>query len=105
MFPAKSFFNNLYLQNCKSFELGSSCVDNILTAHDGYKDTYDVALRFIASTVTAVLSLSLLFFLFHRLKRRKVLVHQNQQLNEDQRSLNSIGYITGSLSYLPDNMG
>lgn len=80
-------------------------MDDILTAHDGYKDTYDVALRFIASAVTAVLSLSLLFFLLHRLRRRKILVHQNQQLNEDQRSLNSIGYITGSLGYLPESMG
>ena len=77
------------------------CLDDLLTAHD---DTYDVALRFIASSVTAVLSLSLLFFLFHRIKRRKI-IHQTQQLNEDQRSLNSIGYIAGSLGYLPESIG
>ncbi|KRT79818.1 hypothetical protein AMK59_7146 [Oryctes borbonicus] len=94
-------------QNCKSFQVGTlccefKCLDDILTVHD---DTYDVALRFIASAVTAILSLSLLFFLFHRLKRRKVLVHQNQQLSDDQRSLNSIGYIAGSLGYLPESIG
>ncbi|XP_022914781.1 uncharacterized protein [Onthophagus taurus] len=94
-------------QNCKSFQMGTlccefKCLDDLLTAHD---DTYDVALRFIASAVTAILSLSLLFFLFHRLKRRKGNTHPTQQLNDDQRSLNSIGYIAGSLGYLPDGIG
>lgn len=96
-------------QNCKSFQVGNTCcefkcLDDILTGTDGYKETYDVALRFIASAVTAVLSLSLLFFLFHRLRRRKLLLHrQNQQISDDQRSLSSIGYIAGSLGYLPES--
>lgn len=74
----------------------------MLTAHD---DNYDVALRFVASAITAILSISLLFFLFHRLKKRKGNNHPNQQMNEDQRSMNSIGYIAGSLGYLPDTIG
>lgn len=80
------------------------CLDDILTANDGYKETYDLALRLAASAITAVLSLSLLFFLLHRLKRRKIQIRQNRQMNEDQRSLNSIGYIAGSLGYLSGNI-
>lgn len=81
------------------------CLDDILTAKDGYQETYDLALRLVASAVTAVLSLSLLFFLLHRLKQRKIRLRQNRQLSEDQRSMNSIGYIAGSLGYLSGNLG
>lgn len=96
-------------QNCKSFEVGNSCcefkcLDDILSKTD-YSETYDLALRLIASAVTALLSLSLLFFLIHRLRQRKMRLRQNRQMNEDQRSLNSIGYITGSIGYLPGSIG
>lgn len=97
-------------QNCKSFQRGNSCcefkcLDDILTANDTYKDTYDLALRLIASAVFVILTLSLLFFVVHRFRRHKLRVRQNRQLSEDQRSLNSIGYITGSLGYLPGSIG
>ncbi|KAK9889245.1 hypothetical protein WA026_004522 [Henosepilachna vigintioctopunctata] len=96
-------------QNCKSFQIGNSCcefkcLDDILT-NDGYKDTYDLALRLIASAFTALLSLSILFLLYHRLRRRKIRLRQNRPSNEDQRSLNSIGYITGGLGYHPASYG
>lgn len=80
-------------------------MDDILTANDTYKDTYDLALRLIASAVFVILTLSLLFFVIHRFRRHKLQVRQNRQLGEDQRSLNSIGYITGSLGYLPGSIG
>lgn len=96
-------------QNCKSFQVGSSCcefkcLDDILSSHDNYKDTYDVALRFIATTVTAVLSISLLFFLYNRLKRNKSLQHHNHQ-HEEQRNLSNVGYIAGNFGYNQHNMG
>ncbi|KAB0792426.1 hypothetical protein PPYR_14385 [Photinus pyralis] len=97
-------------QNCKSFQRGNSCcefkcLDDILTANDTYKDTYDLALRLIASAVFVILTLSLLFFVIHRFRRHKLRVQQQRPLGDDQRSLNSIGYITGSLGYLPGNIG
>ncbi|KAK4871517.1 hypothetical protein RN001_015641 [Aquatica leii] len=97
-------------QNCKSFQRGNSCcefkcLDDILTANDTYKDTYDLAFRLIASAVFVILSLTLLFFVVHRFRRHKLRVQQNRQLGDDQRSLNSIGYITGSLGYLPGSIG
>ncbi|KAL3289593.1 hypothetical protein HHI36_023006 [Cryptolaemus montrouzieri] len=96
-------------QNCKSFQIGNSCcefkcLDDILT-NDGYKDTYDLALRLIASAFTALLSLSILFLLYHRLRRRKIRLRQTRPSSEDQRSLNSIGYITGGLGYHPASYG
>lgn len=92
-------------QDCRSFRMGNSCcefkcLDDILGPNgvssggatgsatgNGAKtnvyggstpaDTYDIALRLIASLVTAVLSLSLLFFLIHRLRRKKgAVVHR-----------------------------
>lgn len=96
-------------QNCKSFEQGNSCcefkcLDDIL-ANDGYKNIYDLVLRLIASGFTALLSLSILFLLYQRLRRRKIRLRQSRQNNEDQRSLNSIGYIAGGLGYHPGNYG
>lgn len=128
-------------QDCQSFQLGNSCceykcLDDILGANgpgggnkvDVYGsgvagggsgtsgDTYDVALRLIASLVTAVLSLSLFFFLIHRLRQRKsrhraVVVggpSHGHQLSDDHRhhhGYNGIGYITGSLGYLSGSVG
>lgn len=85
------------------------CLDDILNKPDGYAtDSYDMALRLIASLVTAVLSLSLLFFLIHRLRRRKVRLSQGpggRQLTDEQRAYDGIGYITGSLGYLAGGVG
>lgn len=67
------------------------CLDDILSKTDNYSDTYDMALRLIASLVTAVLSISLLFFLIHRLRQRKIRLRQNSQLNDDHHSFNGIG--------------
>ncbi|XP_071449849.1 uncharacterized protein [Hetaerina americana] len=101
-------------QECTSFRLGNSCCEFIClddtlpkTTSDGTgnENGADLGLRLIASAVTAILSLSLLFFLIHRLRQRKIRGRQNRQLTEDQRSLGSIGYIAGSLGYLPGSIG
>ncbi|KAJ9584307.1 hypothetical protein L9F63_021338, partial [Diploptera punctata] len=100
--------------DCKSFRVGNSCCEFIClddtlpkTSSDGIgpDSNTDLGLRLIASAVTAILSLSLLFFLIHRLRQRKIRGRQNRQLSEDERSLGSIGYIAGSLAYLPGSMG
>lgn len=100
-------------QNCKSFRVGNTCceficLDDTLSKSDGVLDldgNTDIGLRLVASAVTAVLSLSLLFFLIHRLRQRKIRGRQNRQLSEDERSLGSIGYIAGSIGYLQGSMG
>lgn len=140
-------------QDCRSFRMGNSCcefkcLDDILASNgatsdgggsggsssNGAKtnvfggtapaDTYDIALRLIASLVTAVLSLSLLFFLIHRLRRKKgaaahrqggVPLHGHQLPDEHGHhhhmhhhvtaapAYNGIGYITagGLGGYIP----
>ncbi|KAG8222479.1 hypothetical protein J437_LFUL000841 [Ladona fulva] len=101
-------------QECTSFRLGNSCCEFIClddtlpkTTSDGTgnENGAEFGLRLIASAVTAILCLSLLFFLIHRLRQRKIRGRQNRQLTEDQRSLGSIGYIAGSLGYLPGSIG
>ncbi|XP_018322737.1 uncharacterized protein LOC108735319 isoform X2 [Agrilus planipennis] len=96
--------------NCKSFQRGNTCcdfkcLDDILDGNTSYKDTYDLALPLFASVVFAVITLSLLFFVVHRFRRRKLHERHNRQISDDQRSLNSIGYIAGGLRYLPGNIG
>ncbi|XP_043261174.1 uncharacterized protein LOC122402451 isoform X2 [Colletes gigas] len=77
------------LSNDKTDGIGSNTTD--ATAN------YDIGLRSVASFVTVVLSLSLLFFLIHRLRQRKIRVcvagRQNRQLAEDQRNLGNMGYL------------
>ncbi|XP_046678880.1 integral membrane protein DGCR2/IDD-like [Homalodisca vitripennis] len=98
-------------QDCKSFRVGNSCCeficldDTILNRDGGHDINADLGLRLIASAITAILSLSLLFFLIHRLRQRKIRGRQSRQLSEDSRSLGSIGYIAGSLGYLPPTLG
>ncbi|OAD60338.1 Integral membrane protein DGCR2/IDD [Eufriesea mexicana] len=75
----------LSVPNDKTDSIGSNTTDAI--TH------YDIGLRSVASFVTAVLSLSLLFFLIHRLRQRKIRGRQNRQLAEDQRNLGSMGYL------------
>lgn len=97
-------------QDCKSFRVGNSCCeficldDTLGKDGSGHDINADLGLRLIASAITAILSLSLLFFLIHRLRQRKIRGRQTQ-LSEDERSLGSIGYIAGSLGYLPGSLG
>ncbi|XP_033226421.1 uncharacterized protein LOC117178951 isoform X1 [Belonocnema kinseyi] len=101
-------------QDCKSFRFGNTCceficMDDTLSSVSNDKTegegttiaegnaNYDTGLRLVASCITAVLSLSLLFFLIHRLRQRKIRVcvagRQTRQVAEDQRSLGSMGYL------------
>lgn len=101
-------------EDCKSFRRGDTCceficLDDTLSSISNDKvdgtggnitdgtANYDIGLRSVASFVTAVLSLSLLFFLIHRLRQRKIRVcvagRQSRQLAEDQRNLGNMGYI------------
>lgn len=78
-------------QDCKSFRIGTPCceficLDDTLSSvtndktdliegssgDSGANSNYDLGLRLIASCATAILSLSLLFFLIHRLRQRKI---------------------------------
>lgn len=52
------------LSNDKSDGAGTNIMDG--------NANYDIGLRSVASFVTAILSLSLLFFLIHRLRQRKI---------------------------------
>ena len=54
----------LPIPNDKSDGIGSNANDAATN--------YDIGLRSVASFATAVLSLSLLFFLIHRLRQRKI---------------------------------
>ncbi|XP_044575033.1 GATA zinc finger domain-containing protein 7-like isoform X3 [Cotesia glomerata] len=97
-------------QDCKSFRIGTPCceficLDDTLSSvtndkTDGIEGnngdssaSYDLGLRLVASCITAILSLSLLFFLIHRLRQRKIRGRQNRELTEEQRSLGSMGYL------------
>ncbi|XP_076179455.1 uncharacterized protein LOC143152812 isoform X2 [Ptiloglossa arizonensis] len=110
----KAFVCKFAEEDCKSSRLGDVCceyicLDDTLSSLSNDKTdgigsnttdataNYDIGLRSVASFVTAVLSLSLLFFLIHRLRQRKIRVcvagRQNRQLAEDQRNLGSMGYL------------
>ncbi|XP_044019992.1 putative uncharacterized protein DDB_G0292292 isoform X2 [Aphidius gifuensis] len=101
-------------QDCKSFRIDGTpccefiCLDDTLSSgtndkSDGIENSsetsanYDLGLRLVASCFTAILSLSLLFFLIHRLRQRKIRVcvagRQNRQLTDDQRTLGNMGYL------------
>ncbi|XP_053995609.1 mucin-12-like [Hylaeus anthracinus] len=110
----KAFVCKFAEEDCKSSRRGDVCceyicLDDTLSSLSNDKidgigsnttdatANYDIGLRSVASFVTAVLSLSLLFFLIHRLRQRKIRVcvagRQNRQLAEDQRNLGSMGYL------------
>ncbi|XP_066602905.1 mucin-2-like isoform X2 [Prorops nasuta] len=110
----KAFICTFPEEDCKSFRRGDTCceficLDDTLSSISNDKpDTvggnivdgnanYDLGLRLIASFITAILSMSLLFFLIHRLRQRKIRAcvagRQSRQLAEDQRNLSSMGYI------------
>ncbi|XP_018308533.1 uncharacterized serine-rich protein C215.13 isoform X1 [Mycetomoellerius zeteki] len=110
----KAFICKFLEENCKSFRRGNTCCEFICldetlssisndktdeaetNAIDGNAN-YDIGLRSVASFVTAIFSLSLLFFLIHRLRQRKIQVcvagRENRQLGEDQRNLGNMGYL------------
>lgn len=73
-----TFCYTLLYKDCKSFRVGNSCCeficldDTILNRDGGHDLNADLGLRLIASAITAILSLSLLFFLIHRLRQRKI---------------------------------
>ncbi|XP_071636557.1 uncharacterized protein [Temnothorax longispinosus] len=110
----KAFICKFLEENCKSFRRGNTCceficLDDTLSSISNDKAdeagtnvidgnaNYDIGLRSVASFVTAIFSLSLLFFLIHRLRQRKIQVcvagRENRQLGEDQRSLGNMGYL------------
>ncbi|XP_043497895.1 uncharacterized protein LOC122521327 isoform X1 [Polistes fuscatus] len=103
-------------EDCKSMRRSEKCCEFICLNDANEKSdgsgtnlvegsvNYDIGLRSVASFVTAILSLSLLFFLIYRLRQRKIrdsgypmLVcvagRQSRQLAEDQRNLGSMGYL------------
>lgn len=116
----KAFICKFLEENCKSFRRGNTCceficLDDTLSSISNDKAdgagtnvidgnaNYDVGLRSVASFVTAIFSLSLLFFLIHRLRQRKIQVcvagRENRQLGEDQRSLSNMGYLDRGLPH------
>ncbi|XP_029169904.1 uncharacterized protein LOC114939681 isoform X2 [Nylanderia fulva] len=110
----KAFICKFLEENCKSFRRGDTCceficLDDTLSAILNDKDgtngidgnaNYDIGLRSVASFVTAIFSLSLLFFLIHRLRQRKIQAgRENRQLGDDQRSLGSMGYLDRGLPH------
>ncbi|XP_070155121.1 serine-rich adhesin for platelets isoform X1 [Polyergus mexicanus] len=115
----KAFICKFLEENCKSFRRGDTCceficLDDTLSVSNDKTDgagtnvidgnaNYDIGLRSVASFVTAIFSLSLLFFLIHRLRQRKIQVciagRENRQLGEDQRSLSNMGYLDRGLPH------
>ncbi|XP_012224767.2 serine-rich adhesin for platelets isoform X2 [Linepithema humile] len=114
----KAFICKFLEENCKSFRRGDTCCEFIClddinlssmsndkadgtgtNAIDGNAD-YDIGLRSVVSFVTAIFSLSMLFFLIHRLRQRKIQVcvagRENRQCGEDQRNLSNMGYLERS---------
>uniref|UniRef100_A0A336MKT7 CSON001524 protein n=1 Tax=Culicoides sonorensis TaxID=179676 RepID=A0A336MKT7_CULSO len=81
-------------QDCKSgFKQGDNCCEFICM--DG-----------AASGITATLSLTLLFFLINRLRNRKSRHRgDSRQQSEDQRSIGSIGYLSGNYMGGTGDMG
>ncbi|XP_070155123.1 serine-rich adhesin for platelets isoform X3 [Polyergus mexicanus] len=111
----KAFICKFLEENCKSFRRGDTCceficLDDTLSVSNDKTDgagtnvidgnaNYDIGLRSVASFVTAIFSLSLLFFLIHRLRQRKIQGRENRQLGEDQRSLSNMGYLDRGLPH------
>ncbi|XP_011137766.1 uncharacterized protein DDB_G0271670 isoform X1 [Harpegnathos saltator] len=110
----KAFICKFLEEDCKSFRRGDTCceficLDDTLSSISNDKAdgtgtniidgnaNYDLGLRSVASFVTAILSMSLLFFLIHRLRQRKIQVcvagRENRQIGEDQRNLGNMGYL------------
>lgn len=75
---------------CRTLMAGESCCEWVCNSWDTpiqQKPVSDLGLRLVASGVTAILSLSLLFFLIYRLRQRKLRGRQNHL---EAESLNSV---------------
>ena len=66
-------------QGCHSLRAGDACCEWVCDRWDEGEGSQvsDLGLRLVASAVTAILSLSLLFFLIYRLRQRKLRSRQN----------------------------
>ena len=72
-------------QGCHSLRAGDACCEWVCDRweDDEGSQVSDLGLRLVASAVTAILSLSLLFFLIYRLRQRKLRSRQNHLEAED----------------------
>ena len=72
-------------QGCHSLRAGDACCEWVCDRweEDEGSQVSDLGLRLVASAVTAILSLSLLFFLIYRLRQRKLRSRQNHLEAED----------------------
>ena len=72
-------------QGCHSLRAGDACCEWVCDRWDEGEGSQvsDLGLRLVASAVTAILSLSLLFFLIYRLRQRKLRSRQNHLEAED----------------------
>jgi len=77
-------------QGCRSLRVGDACCEWVCDQWEdtGHGSVSDLGLRLVASAVTAILSLSLLFFLIYRLRQRKLRGRQNHL---EAESYNSMG--------------
>lgn len=75
-------------QGCRSLRVGDACCEWVCDQWDdpGHGAVSDLGLRLVASAVTAILSLSLLFFLIYRLRQRKLRGRQNHLEAESYNS-------------------
>ena len=65
-------------QGCRSLRVGDACCEWVCDHWEGAEGgVSELGLRLVASAVTAILSLSLLFFLIYRLRQRKLRGRQN----------------------------
>jgi len=65
-------------QGCRSLRVGDACCEWVCDKWDDVPGSVsDLGLRLMASAITAIFSLSLLFFLIYRLRQRKLRGRQN----------------------------
>ena len=74
-------------QGCRSLRVGDACCEWVCDKWDDSvaSSVSDLGLRLMASAITAIFSLSLLFFLIYRLRQRKLRGRQNHLEAEGYR--------------------
>jgi hypothetical protein len=92
-------------QGCRSLRVGNACCEWVCDrwdeeGQDGQAS--DLGLRLVASAVTAILSLSLLFFLIYRLRQRRLRGRQNHLAAEGSDAASPGGE---ELRPLPPHLG
>jgi len=90
---------------CRTLMAGESCCEWVCNSWDtptSQKPVSDLGLRLVASGVTAILSLSLLFFLIYRLRQRKLRGRQNHLEAESLNSVNGRGEDSSPPEGFPD---